>query len=397
MLFLLPVGVVPLCVALGFVLCAAVDLVRGRVHGERALLEVFSAWHALGPAFVLALAGEPDPTWSVLPLLGARARSPSSRSTSPARPRAPGYAFGVPAREQLRRRRPSTSSTPRSPRPASSSPSSPTTSRTPLLLVLPLVGLLRLLRAGAARAGSTTRSSSATPTAARRFLLGDVIEADDAYTGSAQPRRRRAGRRSVRRARARREARSSDAELTALLHDVGKIRIPAEIINKPGKLTAEERGDHRRRTRSRASACSTQVGGLLGRVGHLVRSCHERWDGDGYPDGAGRRGDPARRPHRLRLRRLQRDDHRPPVPRGPLCRRGAGASWRSAPARSSTPTSWPRSPRSPAARRSRLLTAASPGRTPFRVNRRLIPRSRPPERGTGPLRRRGRTPISTRA
>jgi HD-GYP domain-containing protein (c-di-GMP phosphodiesterase class II) len=27
------------------------------------------------------------------------------------------------------------------------------------------------------------------------------------------------------------------------------------------------------------------IGGLLGEVGHAVRSCHERWDGKGYPDG----------------------------------------------------------------------------------------------------------------
>ena len=28
-----------------------------------------------------------------------------------------------------------------------------------------------------------------------------------------------------------------------------------------------------------------KVGGVLGKVGHLVRSCHERYDGGGYPDG----------------------------------------------------------------------------------------------------------------
>ena len=29
----------------------------------------------------------------------------------------------------------------------------------------------------------------------------------------------------------------------------------------------------------------SQVGGLLGNIGHIVRSCHEDWDGTGYPDG----------------------------------------------------------------------------------------------------------------
>ena len=75
-----------------------------------------------------------------------------------------------------------------------------------------------------------------------------------------------------------------DAELTALLHDVGKIRIPSEIINKPGRLTPEERAVIETHT-IEGERMLDQVGGLLGRVGHLVRSCHERWDGQGYPDG----------------------------------------------------------------------------------------------------------------
>src|SRR5205823_6458 len=75
-----------------------------------------------------------------------------------------------------------------------------------------------------------------------------------------------------------------DAELTALLHDVGKVKVPKEIINKPGKLTPEERAILDRHTID-GQEMLERVGGLLGHVGRLVRSCHERWDGGGYPDG----------------------------------------------------------------------------------------------------------------
>src|SRR5581483_5335527 len=66
--------------------------------------------------------------------------------------------------------------------------------------------------------------------------------------------------------------------------DVGKIRIPATIINKAGPLDPQEREVIETHT-IEGEAMLTKVGGLLGEIGHLVRSCHERWDGCGYPDG----------------------------------------------------------------------------------------------------------------
>ena len=114
------------------------------------------------------------------------------------------------------------------------------------------------------------------------FLLGDVVEADDAYTGSHS---RHvvdlvlAVADELKLSRAERR----DAEFVALLHDVGKIRIPAEIINKPGPLDADERAMIETHT-IEGEEMLERVGGLLGHVGRLVRSCHEHWDGSGYPD-----------------------------------------------------------------------------------------------------------------
>lgn len=75
-----------------------------------------------------------------------------------------------------------------------------------------------------------------------------------------------------------------ELEFAAMLHDVGKISIPKEILNKPTSLSDHEFELIKHHT-IEGQFMLDRVGGLLGRVGVIVRSCHERWDGNGYPDG----------------------------------------------------------------------------------------------------------------
>ena len=77
--------------------------------------------------------------------------------------------------------------------------------------------------------------------------------------------------------------------LASILHDVGKIAVPDAILNKPGRLTAEEFAVMKTHT--------VQGAALLERIPQLhehpayryavdiARHHHERWDGRGYPDG----------------------------------------------------------------------------------------------------------------
>ena len=78
-----------------------------------------------------------------------------------------------------------------------------------------------------------------------------------------------------------------ELEFAAMLHDVGKISIPKEILHKPAALTDQEFEVIKHHT-IEGQFMLDRVGGLLGRVGEVVRSCHERWDGTGYPDGLAR-------------------------------------------------------------------------------------------------------------
>ncbi|HYP47799.1 MAG TPA: HD-GYP domain-containing protein, partial [Thermoleophilaceae bacterium] len=115
------------------------------------------------------------------------------------------------------------------------------------------------------------------------MLLSDVVEFDDDYT--AQHSRSVVDLvNSVADELALQNVDRQELEFAAMLHDVGKIAIEKDILNKPAALTANEFEVMKTHTIEGQSMLD-RVGGLLGRVGEVVRSCHERWDGKGYPDG----------------------------------------------------------------------------------------------------------------
>jgi diguanylate cyclase (GGDEF)-like protein len=72
-------------------------------------------------------------------------------------------------------------------------------------------------------------------------------------------------------------------ELGALFHDIGKIGIPSEILQKPGPLTAEEFEIVKEHPELGEKILAPID--RLADVRPIVRACHERWDGLGYPDG----------------------------------------------------------------------------------------------------------------
>jgi putative nucleotidyltransferase with HDIG domain len=73
-------------------------------------------------------------------------------------------------------------------------------------------------------------------------------------------------------------------EFAALLHDIGKIAVSKDIINKRGPLDEAEWEIIRGHTID-GQRMLDRIGGALRPVGRIVRSSHERWDGGGYPDG----------------------------------------------------------------------------------------------------------------
>ncbi len=111
--------------------------------------------------------------------------------------------------------------------------------------------------------------------------LSDVLEAKDVYTAKhaeqvADLAERVAKRMSLTAAEAR------DVRSAAMLHDLGKIAVPSEILLKPGPLSEEEWVTMRAH-----AAIGGELVASIEVFSHLapaVRGSHERWDGEGYPD-----------------------------------------------------------------------------------------------------------------
>ncbi|MDO9355792.1 MAG: HD-GYP domain-containing protein [Solirubrobacteraceae bacterium] len=115
-------------------------------------------------------------------------------------------------------------------------------------------------------------------------LMGDVLEADDEYTGGEHTQGVVEMALEVGHELGLDPRQCRDLEFGSLLHDIGKLRVPNEIINKPGKLNDEEWAIIKMHPEW-GQEMLDRVGGVLSDAGIIVRAHHERYDGGGYPDG----------------------------------------------------------------------------------------------------------------
>jgi putative nucleotidyltransferase with HDIG domain len=281
MFFLAPLTIVPLIVAVGFLLSELPEFLTRRTHVDRWLHCISDAWFTIGPVLVLGLLAAKHPHTGDVPIyaLAAGAQALGNvvhhvtldwllRGESP-------IASGL---SVLWSERIDLMLTPLSYLVAAAAYDAPAL----VLAIAPLLWLLHVFSrerteryAAALELHQTYRGTV--------MVLSDVVEADDNYTAShcrsvVELAVATAGELGL-------DARDQqELETAALLHDVGKIAIPKEILNKPAKLTDEEFELMKSHTLE-GQALLDRVGGRLARVGEIVRSCHERWDGHGYPDG----------------------------------------------------------------------------------------------------------------
>ena len=281
MLFLLPPELAPALVVAGRLLSGLPDFVSGRLPADRAVSRVNDAWYAFGPAIVLTSAGIvgahwPDWPWWVLALAAQLAFDLAASSAREYF--GTGVAPEVHARELLPIWTIDVLLSPVGMAAALASKDR----RYAFVLVFPLA-LLMWVFAQERRARLDQQIEMSRTYRRTALLLGELIGEDDEYTGAHSQ-----GVVSLSVAVADElgldEEQRRLVEFGALLHDVGKIAVPKEIVNKPEGLSDDEWAVMRRHTIT-GQRMLDRVGGALKDVGIVVRASHESWDGTGYPDG----------------------------------------------------------------------------------------------------------------
>jgi HD-GYP domain-containing protein (c-di-GMP phosphodiesterase class II) len=281
MLFVAPLPLVPLLVALGNLLGRLPDFALKRTHFDRWVHSLGHAWSSIGPTVVIATLAPGPPAARHAPVyaaaLAAQVTMGVGEVTIGDR-----IIFGRPMLETLRLALWSywidVLLTPIAYVVAAVAAENALA----LVAIGPLFWLLwafsqeRKERLHAAHELNQTYRGTV-------MVLADVVEADDDYTAShCRSVVELCGATGAELKLSADEM--QELEITALLHDVGKIAIPGEILNKPSKLTDDEFELMKTHT-IEGQALLSRVGGKLARIGEIVRSCHERWDGRGYPDG----------------------------------------------------------------------------------------------------------------
>jgi putative nucleotidyltransferase with HDIG domain len=282
MLLLLPPELVPLMVAAALALRRVPEYVRGQAHPDRLILPLSDAWSVVAPSVVIAFAAPGPPAlehWPVY-LAAFAAQLVADAAIAVIRWWA---AFGTPPDLMLREMGivagVDSALAPIGLIASLVAYEEPVA----LLLVLPLLAIIAALaherekRIEHALALSDAYRGSA-------LLMGDMLEADDAYTGGEHSKGVVALALAVGMHLGLDAREQRDLEFGALLHDIGKLKTPAEILNKPGKLTPAE-WDVIKRHPEDGQRMLERIGGVLAEVGLIVRAHHERWDGKGYPDG----------------------------------------------------------------------------------------------------------------
>jgi HD-GYP domain-containing protein (c-di-GMP phosphodiesterase class II) len=145
--------------------------------------------------------------------------------------------------------------------------------------------LRNALRAQKQQADEVSRSYVAAVRA-----LTNAVEARDAYTGKHAERVAAYGLELTKLIDPALAA-DPETEFGFLLHDVGKVAVPDAILHKPSALDRREMGVMRRHPVTGYEIVS-HIDFLEGNAKRIVRYHHERWDGQGYPDGIRQRDIP---------------------------------------------------------------------------------------------------------